>query len=369
MWRIIILVLLVLTLLAVVFLLTRFHRFSPVLKLAEKNRAFSWLVALLPLLVLALFCCVSVSAYIVVVLHLLAGFLLCALIALAVRVFTGYEIAYDIQGTAAVVLTALWLGVGWYAAHHVSETDYRVETDKALRRGYRIVEIADAHLGVTLDGEKFARELEKVQALQPDAVVLVGDFVDDDSKAADMIAACKALGDLKTAFGVYYVYGNHDEGYYTFRDFHSGRLREELTKNGVVILEDEAVLLDDSLYIIGRRDRSDRVRASMETLMQTLDREKYTVVLDHQPNDYDAEASAGADLVLSGHTHGGHIFPAGQIGMLMGANDALYGMETRGDTTFIVSSGISGWAIPFKTLCRSEIAVVDIAARRTGGAA
>ena len=52
-------------------------------------------------------------------------------------------------------------------------------------------------------------------------------------------------------------------------------------------------------------------------------------------------------------------------GVVIGANDALYGMERRGNTTFIVSSGISGWAIPFKTLCRSEIAVIDVAAPRT----
>ena len=91
-----------------------------------------------------------------------------------------------------------------------------------------------------------------------------------------------------------------------------------------------------------------------------LDPSRYAIVLDHQPNDYAAEAASGADLVLSGHTHGGHIFPAGQLGLLFGANDSIYGMQQRGDTTFIVTSGVSGWAIPIKTGCFSEFVVIDV---------
>ena len=98
----------------------------------------------------------------------------------------------------------------------------------------------------------------------------------------------------------------------------------------------------------------------MESLAQGMDGSLFTVVLDHQPNDYEKEAASGVDLVLSGHTHGGHIFPGGLIGLLIGANDRVYGTEVRDNTTFIVTSGISGWAIPFKTLCHSEIIVVDV---------
>ena len=103
----------------------------------------------------------------------------------------------------------------------------------------------------------------------------------------------------------------------------------------------------------------------MAELAAGLDPDKVSVVLDHQPNDYDAQAAAGVDYVLSGHTHGGHIFPAGIIGLLMGANDANYGVERRGNTTFVVTSGISGWAIPFKTGAKSEFVIMDIAAPRS----
>ena len=131
----------------------------------------------------------------------------------------------------------------------------------------------------------------------------------------------------------------------------------------MVILEDESVLVGGRFVLVGRKDRSNRTHAEMAALAAGLDPARYTVVLDHQPNDYAAEAASGVDLVLSGHTHGGHIFPAGPIGLAMGANDRIWGTETRGATTFVVTSGISGWAIPFKTGTYSEFVVIDITER------
>ena len=347
---------------ALVYLLSRFHRFSFIQKLGRKNRLLSWLAALVPLALLGLWALFNVTTLIVVLLHLTVAFLLCGLLALLIRKIGKRSLPYDAEGAAALLLTLVYLSVGWYMAHHVFETDYRIESAKPLPHDFRIVEVADSHFGITQNGETFTREMARVQALAPDAVVIVGDFVDDDSDRADMVEACRALGELETSFGVFFVYGNHDNGYYHYRNFSSAELREELEKNGVTILTDVSVLLDDSLYLVGRRDRSDPTRAPIAALVAELDPEKYTIVLDHQPNDYAAEAAAGADLVLSGHTHGGHIFPAGQIGLLMGANDAIYGLERREKTDFIVTSGISGWAIPFKTGTFSEFVVIDITA-------
>ena len=236
-----------------------------------------------------------------------------------------------------------------------------MESAKPVSEELRIVLISDAHLGITLDGEGFAREMERVQATDPDIVVVVGDYVDDDTLKADMVEACRALGGLETTYGVFYVYGNHDEGYYRYRDFTGQELRDALEENGVTILADESLPIGESYTLIGRRDRSMRGRADMETLTEDLDRSRYLIVLDHQPNDYDAEAAAEVDLVLSGHTHGGHIFPAWIVDRLMHYNDQRYGIERRGESCFIVTSGISGWAIPFKTGCFSEFVVIDIA--------
>ena len=360
MWLILFSIALLLALAGLGYLLVCFHRFSFIVKLGASRPLLSWLCALLCVAALGLFARVNVPTLIVVLLHLAAAFMLCGALALLFEKLTGRAVPYDLRGLCALLLTAVYLTVGWFNAHRVSETDYALRTDKTVEP-LRLALIADSHLGVTLDGEGFARELEKIQSLRPDLVVIAGDFVDDDSRGADLTRACEALAALETRCGVYYVYGNHDRGYFDSRDFSASQLRRALEGAGVTILEDACVPIGEGYTLIGRRDRSDQGRMDMEELTAGLDAERFWIVLDHQPNDYAAEAASGADLVLSGHTHGGHMFPAGQLGLLMHANDFNYGLTARGDTSFIVTSGISGWAIPFKTGTRSEFVVIDIA--------
>ncbi len=343
---------------AIVFLVRQIHWFSPIQKLAEKHRVLSWAAAAGILSLTGLTCFINVWAMAIVLLHLALIWLICFGAAAIVRRVRGAERRGSPEGVVAVLLTAVYLGSGWYNAHHVVITRYTLEKPAYMTESLRAAEIADLHLGITLDGEQFAKELDKLKSEQPDILVLTGDFVDDDSKRADMVTACEALGHFETKYGTYFIFGNHDEGYGNYRDFTVDDLRAELEKNGVVILEDETADLD-GFYLTGRKDAY-ADRAPMSELCKGLDPEKYHIVLDHQPNDFADEAEAGADLVLSGHTHGGHLFPAGYIGVLIGANDRFYGYEKRGRTNFIVSSGISGWAIPFKTGALSEIVVIDV---------
>ena len=184
--------------------------------------------------------------------------------------------------------------------------------------------------------------------------------MDDSTTKEDMLRSVQALGEMKTTYGVYYSFGNHDKGYFRSRRFSFDEMTAEMEKYGIHVLLDEAELVADSFYIIGRRDKSVKERLSMEELVKPLDASKYMIVLDHQPNDYAAEAAAGVDLVLSGHTHGGQLIPINRIGELIGANDRTYGLEERDGTTFIVTSGISDWAIGFKTGTKSEYVVINI---------
>ena len=123
-------------------------------------------------------------------------------------------------------------------------------------------------------------------------------------------------------------------------------------------------LIDNRFYIIGRKDFSEILRGnprqSMNELLQNLNKEKFSIILDHQPNDYNNQTDAEADLVLSGHTHGGQLFPLNKVGEWIGANDKTYGYEKRKQTNFIVTSGLSDWAIKFKTGTKSEFVVIDI---------
>ena len=93
--------------------------------------------------------------------------------------------------------------------------------------------------------------------------------------------------------------------------------------------------------------------------MKDLNKEKYLISINHQPNDYGNEENT-VDLVLSGHSHGGQMFPLAYIGLLTKANDEFYGLHKRGNTNFIVTSGISDWAVDFKTGAKSEYVVIQI---------
>lgn len=357
MWRMLIFAVISISLLGSVYVAARFHKLDFVRAISRRSKLLGWLMCLLPLLTAACLLLISEYAAIIFMVHLTLIWMLSDLVGLIIRKCTRHTFRHYWAGIAAIGVTVIWLGAGWFCAHHVFITRYTFTTDK-LTAPLRVALIADSHLGVTLDGDGFARELTRLEAEQPAALFIAGDFVDDGTAKEDMLAACDALGRFSAP--VYLVFGNHDRGYFDHRDFTVQELRDALTQNGVIILEDESVPLADGVYIIGRRDRSNRSRAAAEALASALPDAGYQIMLDHQPNDYAAEAAAGVDLVLSGHTHGGHIFPAGQIGLLMGANDRRYGTETREGTHFVVTSGISGWAIPFKTGCWSESVIIDI---------
>lgn len=292
--------------------------------------------------------------------------LICDLIFIAAKKYFALEYNGYYAGYVAIGASILALAVGWYLNHNVWQTNYTIYSNK-MNQPLRIAMFADSHVGTTFKADGFAKHLQTIEAQHPDVVIISGDFVDDDTKKDDMIAACKALGEIKSKYGVYFVWGNHDEGYYgrKYRGYSGFELADELKKNGVVILADEAKLIDNRFYILGRKDASaDKEhrggRYKMVDLVKPLDKSKYVIVADHQPNDFDNQAEAEVDLVLSGHTHGGQLFPLNYVGKWIGANDKTYGHERRNKTDFIVTSGISDWTMKFKTGTKSEFVIIDI---------
>ena len=258
----------------------------------------------------------------------------------------------------SLLFTVVYLSYGYYVAHHVVETHYDVVATKDLGvENFRIVQVTDSHIGATMDGDKFYKYMLDINETNPDIVVITGDFIDDSTTDKDLKRACEGLGALKTKYGVYYIFGNHDKGFFKNR---SQILREELEKNNVKILEDTGLDIVGNIYLYGRKDRQISTRKTAQDIMQEIDPNKYVIVLNHQPTDYDNESEAKIDLVLSGHTHGGQVFPLQIIDKMIGANNQIYGMETRDTTTFIVSSGIGDWEVAFKTGTVAEYVVIDI---------
>lgn len=353
--------------LGIVYLVSRFYKMPYVKRWSAERRGKKVILAVFPVAIIsgAMYLILDSMNTIICILHLVVIWFVCDGINILIQKKRGKKSNYYVVGLFAVVVTFVYLCAGWYLANHVWRTAYNIQTEKAVG-DLRIVQFADSHVGTTFDGLEFADHVRSMQAEKPDVVLITGDFVDDDTSKEDMINACKALGTLKTKYGVYYAFGNHDKGYYDneYRGYSGTDLIAELEKNGVKVLQDETVLLDNRFYLIGRQDRSEEERgesrAEMKDLVKDLDTGKFSIVLDHQPHDYDAQEKSKVDLVLSGHTHGGQLFPINYVGEWTGENDKTYGWEKQGDTNFIVTSGISDWAIKFKTGCKSEYVVIDV---------
>lgn len=333
----------------------------------KKGISVLWAALLLGAFIAVLWAAMDFINCIIVVLHLLLIWMLFNAGAWLLS-RCGRKCDSVITALAALAVTALYLAGGWHAAHHVVATQYCLKTEKNVT-DLRIIQISDSHLGTLFHADKLTEYLEEIQKQNPDVVLITGDFVDDSTSREDMLAGCEALKILQPTYGTYFVYGNHDRGYYSEnrRGWTNRELEKGLTDAGVVILQDEAVPVGNDFYIVGREDYSvveaGGTRMTPESLLKNLNHEKYIIVLDHQPKDYAEEAAAGADLVISGHTHGGQLIPITYVGEWMGVNCRTYGMEQKGDTVFEVSSGIGDWAILFKTGCKSEYVIFDLVSK------
>ncbi|MCI8464773.1 MAG: hypothetical protein HFI63_02770 [Lachnospiraceae bacterium] len=265
-------------------------------------------------------------------------------------------------GILPVVITAGMLGYGFFNMGHVVRTEYWMETEKGLEESYRLVLITDTHYGTIQDTELLKEKAAEISLEKPDVVILCGDIVEENTSREHMEEAFQVLGSIESRYGVYYVYGNHDRQPYTDKPtYGDSELADAARKNGIVILEDKAVELGEDLLLAGRADAAWgnlNGRASVEELLKGTDRERFIIVADHQPVEAEENATAGVDLLVSGHTHAGQIWPIGVCSELFGTLN--YGEYQEGDCRIIVSSGFTGWGYPFRTEEHCEYVVITL---------
>ena len=127
-------------------------------------------------------------------------------------------------------------------------------------------------------------------------------------------------------------------------------------------MRDASVIINDEIHIIGREDSGYRgERAEIYALLSNVDQGDYILVLDHQPKEYKENTSSGTDLLLSGHTHGGQLWPANLLMEIIKFNDATYGKyELDEDSCAIVTSGLAGWGFPIKTAAPAEYVIINL---------
>ena len=342
----------IIVLFILIFIMIYMYKKTSILKVIDKinNKYIRFVIRII--LILIPFIIFGFVNGVVIVFHFAIFFLLFDLINKFVKNKT------NLLDYIAIIITIIYLSVALYQGTHIYKTVYNVETTKDIEtNNFKIIQISDSHTGTTFDGNKFKEIISNME--EADIAVITGDLVDDNTTHEDMVLTCEALSLFKVKYGIYFVYGNHDKGYFGI-NFKDEDLRKELTKNNIIILEDDIVNITDKIVLIGRKDASDNLRKSIDELTKEIDESKYIIDLNHQPNDYDNESKSKVDLVLSGHSHGGQLFPLGEIGVLTKANDEYEGIHNRNNTTFIVNTGISSWEILFKTGTKSEYTIINI---------
>lgn len=273
-------------------------------------------------------------------------------------------------GIVPILAASIIVGFGYYNMTHVVETDYVVTTEKALKHQgagqYRVALLADWHYGMTGGMKEVASVCEKVSRKNPDVIVLCGDLVDENTTKEEMKEFFQQIGNMKSKYGIFYVYGNHDRQRYK-KDpaFSEMELADTISSAGITILQDEAVSVTYNFTLVGREDvsyRGRQGRKSLKELFGKVDKNDFLLVLDHQPTDYSENLENGTDLLLSGHTHGGQLWPGNLIFEWFHIDDAVYGKTMWKDNALqtIVSSGVAGWQFPIKTSAPAEYVIIDI---------
>ncbi|MFD7457114.1 MULTISPECIES: metallophosphoesterase [unclassified Streptomyces] len=222
--------------------------------------------------------------------------------------------------------------------------------------GFRIAVVSDVHLGPVL-GRGFAQKVvDTINATQPDLIAVVGDLVDGSVK--DLGPAAAPLARLKARHGAYFVTGNHE--------YFSGAEQwvDEVRRLGLRPLENDRTELPyfDLAGVNDVAGESEGQGPDFAKALGDRDTARACVLLAHQPVQIHDAVEHGVDLQLSGHTHGGQLWPGSLLAAA--ANPTVAGLERYGDTQLYVSRGAGAWGPPTRVGAPSDITVVELASRQ-----
>ncbi|MFF8804177.1 metallophosphoesterase [Streptomyces omiyaensis] len=223
--------------------------------------------------------------------------------------------------------------------------------------GYRIAVVSDIHLGPILGRAHSQRIVDTINATQPDLVAIVGDLV--DGTVEDLGPAAEPLARLRARHGSFFVTGNHE--YFSGADAWVDHVREL----GLRPLRNERLEIAAGFDLAGVDDVAGESEGRGPDFGRALgdrDRSRAAVLLAHQPVVIDDAVAHGVDLQLSGHTHGGQLWPGGYLAEL--ANPTVAGLERYGDTQLYVSRGAGAWGPPVRVGAPSDITVVQLASKQ-----
>lgn len=222
--------------------------------------------------------------------------------------------------------------------------------------GYRIAVVSDIHLGPILGRAHTQRIVDTINSTRPDLIAVVGDLV--DGTVEDLGPAAVPLAGLDAPHGAFFVTGNHE--------YFSGAREwvDHVRELGLRPLVNERVEIA-GFDLAGVNDIAGESEGDGPDFAKALgdrDRARASVLLAHQPVVIHDAVRHGVDLQLSGHTHGGQLWPGNYLAEL--ANPTVAGLERYGDTQLYVTRGAGAWGPPVRVGAPSDITVVELASRQ-----
>ncbi|MFC5406430.1 metallophosphoesterase [Cohnella soli] len=268
------------------------------------------------------------------------------------------EVAGYVVWAVVVALLALGTRNAWSPIVRTFDLDIAKKPQEGAPREWTIAVASDIHLGNVVGRKHLRRLVDRVNAMRPELILLPGDVIDDSIEPFLRNRMAELLDELKSTYGVYAVLGNHE--YY---GGHVEQYIEEMNRIGIRVMRDETALVADALYVAGRKDKTAESadpegRNPTASLLADLDKSKPIILLDHQPTQFAEAAAAGADVLLSGHTHRGQFAPNHLFTRRLFELD--WGYMRKEAMHVVVSSGFGSWGPPIRIGSRSEIIRLNI---------
>lgn len=265
------------------------------------------------------------------------------------------ETAIFWTGIIIIITFGVIFAYGTFNAYSPIVQKYKIHIPKksSNRKTLRIAMASDMHFGRLSGMSHLKRLVQLVNGMKPDLILLPGDIIDDHPEHFIKKNMGKVMKQMNAPLGIFGVLGNHE--------YYGGAIPEflrEMKKIDINILLDDFIKIDDSFYIVGRKDKTDRNRKSFEELMSSMDKSLPIIAMDHQPNELKQAEASGVDLLLSGHTHRGQMAPNHLITKKMFELD--WGYVKKGSFHAIVSSGFGFWGPPLRLGSRSEIIQMEV---------
>ncbi|WP_406479229.1 metallophosphoesterase [Streptomyces platensis] len=222
--------------------------------------------------------------------------------------------------------------------------------------GFRIAVVSDIHLGPILGRAHTRRVVETINRTHPDLVAIVGDLV--DGNVTDLAPAAEPLRELRSRHGVFFVTGNHE--YYSG----AGQWVDHVRELGIHPLENARTELPgfDLAGINDVAGQTEHAGPDYDRALGDRDPARAVVLMAHQPVTIHDTVRYGVDLQLSGHTHGGQMWPFTYIADA--TNPTVAGLERYGDTQLYVSRGAGTWGPPVRLGAPPDVTVVELASLR-----